>query len=650
MTNDETINLVFTANTSQVAAANQVLVTTKAAAQSAAQAMAPYVQAMSDATDALYEEAAAAERVVSATKTVVTGTKGAAAAFGEYAQVTAKGTQGATKAFADYASTTVSEVEKAANARVKAAQKAANTEATEADKAANAQERLARSTEASRNKMAGMGQTALQASRGLQDFQAAGLMGCINNIEGLAFALGGGAGLAGILTGVGVAALVAKPYLAKLFEGWAGKADDFRSELQKVKDDIKDLEKQPLTLQIKSQIESAKATEKAIEVRQAVVDAWKEQKDPEAVKSGKAFQDAMGGNATAVRSAVVADMQKQKSPELVANLAKAKKELIWAEHQDEGGNLGMTAHFKPKLDKAQAALDSQVEALGKQADILIQAATGGDVGAQREVVKRGGSILTPEQTKNAKEAGNMPEADRLKAAQIENDKRMAEVNREMGVDPQKQADDLAAGTKRVHEIADFHRGVAQASGRSAAARAQGELDRQDEMHQQGKDAGKIVADNTRRQVAVYAATEKAKAERFQDQAADASGLQDPITRGLWEARQRRLQFKSTGEARKFGRMSGIEQQRYASGKLNNDADDALAKKDASAYLMRNRFTKSKAEADKIADKMVNQARRNANSQTGDPVTDKVLAGQEKVAEGLESLREQMAKGVYVNMR
>src|SRR4051794_19063564 len=44
----------------------------------------------------------------------------------------------------------------------------------------------------------------LDLGRAVQDFQAAGLGGILNNIEGLARGLGMGAGLAGVLTIVGV--------------------------------------------------------------------------------------------------------------------------------------------------------------------------------------------------------------------------------------------------------------------------------------------------------------------------------------------------------------------------------------------------------------------------------------------------------------
>ena len=52
---------------------------------------------------------------------------------------------------------------------------------------------------------ANMNMAILQASRGIQDFQAAGLMGIVNNVEGIATAFGMGAGVAGMVTLAAVA-------------------------------------------------------------------------------------------------------------------------------------------------------------------------------------------------------------------------------------------------------------------------------------------------------------------------------------------------------------------------------------------------------------------------------------------------------------
>jgi hypothetical protein len=88
------------------------------------------------------------------------------------------------------------------------------------------------------NKMAGVGQTALQSGRFLQDFAQGGVGGVLNNIEGLAMALGGGPGLAGVLTAVGLAAYFAMPRLKEFFGGMPDAAD----ATKKLNEQIKEME------------------------------------------------------------------------------------------------------------------------------------------------------------------------------------------------------------------------------------------------------------------------------------------------------------------------------------------------------------------------------------------------------------------------
>jgi hypothetical protein len=77
-------------------------------------------------------------------------------------------------------------------------------------------ERLGQAATGASSKMAGFGQSALQAGRVVQDFTQGGIAGILNNIEGLSMALGGGAGLAGVMTIVGVAAFLLKDKIKAL--------------------------------------------------------------------------------------------------------------------------------------------------------------------------------------------------------------------------------------------------------------------------------------------------------------------------------------------------------------------------------------------------------------------------------------------------
>jgi hypothetical protein len=102
---------------------------------------------------------------------------------------------------------------------------------------------LERSAGQATNKMAGMGQSLLQGGRALQDFSQGGFLGVINNIEGVVMALGGTAGLAGILTAVGVAAMVATPYIKEFFATLGNDGPKrFATEIDKVRDKLKTIE------------------------------------------------------------------------------------------------------------------------------------------------------------------------------------------------------------------------------------------------------------------------------------------------------------------------------------------------------------------------------------------------------------------------
>lgn len=79
---------------------------------------------------------------------------------------------------------------------------------------------------------ANMNMAILQASRGIQDFQAAGLNGMINNVEGIASAFGVGAGVAGAVTLAAVAIQSLSPAISsviqesrKLFGVWESESE-----------------------------------------------------------------------------------------------------------------------------------------------------------------------------------------------------------------------------------------------------------------------------------------------------------------------------------------------------------------------------------------------------------------------------------------
>jgi hypothetical protein len=79
-----------------------------------------------------------------------------------------------------------------------------------------------------------MGRATLETGRILQDFSQGGIGGILNNIEGFATALGGGPGLAGLMTGVGLAAFFAIPYI----KAWWKEISDGANDIPKSKDKV----------------------------------------------------------------------------------------------------------------------------------------------------------------------------------------------------------------------------------------------------------------------------------------------------------------------------------------------------------------------------------------------------------------------------
>lgn len=112
------------------------------------------------------------------------------------------------------------------------------------DELADANEKAGKS---SRN----MGRATLEGGRILQDFAQGGIGGILNNIEGLAVALGGGPGLAGVMTALGLAAYFAIPAVksawAAIVDGSndvpeaTGRLEGLRDRLGEVETRLKDL-------------------------------------------------------------------------------------------------------------------------------------------------------------------------------------------------------------------------------------------------------------------------------------------------------------------------------------------------------------------------------------------------------------------------
>jgi len=126
----------------------------------------------------------------------------------------------------------------------------ADQAAKQLDKASVASEKLTRAS-------GGSGQSMLQLGRVIQDFTQGGLGGILNNLEGMATALGLGAGIAGAATVAGVAFFVAKPYIVAFFDS-LGEGSD---KAKPLKDRLEEVGKALETLANKMKLSNGETSE-----------------------------------------------------------------------------------------------------------------------------------------------------------------------------------------------------------------------------------------------------------------------------------------------------------------------------------------------------------------------------------------------------
>jgi hypothetical protein len=113
-----------------------------------------------------------------------------------------------------------------------------------------------------------MGAATLYASNALQDFQAAGMRGVLNNIPQILQALGAGSGLAGVAMAVGVAFEAASPFIQKFMEGLdADRVGAFMSAADKAIGRLEELKK-AASLSPADKLEK-EALEKGVRAREA---------------------------------------------------------------------------------------------------------------------------------------------------------------------------------------------------------------------------------------------------------------------------------------------------------------------------------------------------------------------------------------------
>lgn len=256
--------------------------------------------------------------------------------------------------------------------------RAAHDKASEAVKRyGSTQAALAKLTEQSQSKMAGFGQSMLQTGRIVQDFQAAGLRGILNNLEGLSLALGGGAGLAGAVTVAAVAFEVFKPQIKAAWDALAsGRPREAASQIETLTKRIEELKGQHVTLAVdRSELERAETQLGRLKRAQDEFRAAQGRQTSAEAEAGKAAQEAITEEGEpelveALRAKFVREQTKKSVPLREAQERQQALEKERDERRNRFGGLGLAGEqsFARRIaieqDRARAARD----AINKEAE------------------------------------------------------------------------------------------------------------------------------------------------------------------------------------------------------------------------------------------------------------------------------------------
>lgn len=313
---------------------------------------------------------------------------------------------------------------------------------------------------------ADFGRSALEVGRVAQDFAQGGIGGIINNLEGLARALGGGPGLAGVATLAGVAFLTLRKPVGDFFDSLingsnqAPKATDalarMNEELDRGKTRLKELGgEQTLTnaelAEYKKLTEDVVGLEKEANAEREKRNALEAQRKKEAApdaESQKAVSEAM--KAAGGADKVIADVQAARPG--ATNAARAQLDQLTKARDAElataaspNAKADVNARYRPQVQEAQATLDKAAADAKAAASDLVAKALQGDQGAVRgldaALPGRGFDSATNEavaQRKAALEAGE-EQARRDKAFQERRAKEAAERQKARDADDAEQA-------------------------------------------------------------------------------------------------------------------------------------------------------------------------------------------------------------------
>jgi hypothetical protein len=261
-------------------------------------------------------------------------------------------------------------------------------------------------TESSRN----LGRATLESGRILQDFSQGGVAGILNNIEGLTSALGGGPGLAGIMTAVGLAAYFAAPAIRELFgEARNNPIPDNINSLKGMEDRLKVVTKQLGELREQQKLtnteletynrltkEEAELTAKANaeKARKAELDKLDRSVTDEQAARGAAFTDATEGRSAGMREGLVKALQSEQAArvnEYAALAAKKLKEALEDPNVSQAQYDAMAAKFGDEIETMKQARPEDDARIA--ADLQTRAAKGDQSAIDRikQLASRGGN-------------------------------------------------------------------------------------------------------------------------------------------------------------------------------------------------------------------------------------------------------------------
>jgi hypothetical protein len=267
------------------------------------------------------------------------------------------------------------------------------TAATQA--AAVASEKLVVSAGQAHSKVANLGQVGLQTGRVIQDFAQGGVGGILNNIEGFAMAVGGGPGLAGVLTGLGVAAFIAKPLIVSAAESigmFGNEAETSKTKVEKLTERIDELSKQKVKLAI--DVRELKVAEEAlVELKKARAEFEAPSASSDQAEAGKRIGKAIDetGEGDEIKKELVADILadlnrdetklQREGKEARADLAQRKADLAENPTSTAGqGAVDAAQKLVENLETAEklAQLNREQEASDIVGRMLVKAKSGKD--------------------------------------------------------------------------------------------------------------------------------------------------------------------------------------------------------------------------------------------------------------------------------